>query len=157
VPQWATAATVSEPHDLLTYYGGTLEVLTRQRSLADLQDTFDDRVEGDRATAAWIKSHGLSKQTAVVWSSNAWLYVTADLDLILPTPPIYNDEVLLGNQGQVAQAVRQIDPAMIITSDDALTNFPEVEPLLTSNYRAVDREQWNTVWLRNDAVLPAAA
>ncbi|HWF57414.1 MAG TPA: glycosyltransferase family 39 protein [Candidatus Dormibacteraeota bacterium] len=155
VPQWATAGTVSEPRDLLTYYGGALQVMTRQRTLADLQDSFDDRVGGDRATAAWIKGHGLSKHTAVAWSSDAWLYVMADLDVALPTPPIYNDEVLLGNQGQVAQAVRDIDPEMIITSDDALTNFPEVQPLLASNYRAVDREQWNTVWLRNDAPLPA--
>jgi len=29
----------------------------------------------------------------------------ADLPLGLPTPPIYNDEVLVGAQGQVAQAV----------------------------------------------------
>ncbi len=155
VPQWATAGTVSEPHNLLTYYGGALQVVTRQRSLADLQDVFDDRVEGDRATAAWIKSHGLSKHTAVAWSSDAWLYVMADLDLALPTPPIYNDEVLLGNQGQVAQAVRNIDPEMIITTDDALFNFPEVQPLLASNYRPVDREQLNTVWLRNDAPTPS--
>jgi hypothetical protein len=91
----------------------------------------------------------------VAWSSDAWLYVMADLDLALPTPPIYNDEVLLGNQGQVAQAVRNIDPEMIITTDDALFNFPEVQPLLASNYRPVDREQLNTVWLRNDAPTPS--
>jgi hypothetical protein len=29
----------------------------------------------------------------------------ADLPLGLPTPPIYNDDVILGAQGQVAQAV----------------------------------------------------
>jgi Dolichyl-phosphate-mannose-protein mannosyltransferase len=156
VPQWATAGTVSEPHDLLTYYGGAFQVLTRQRSLADLQDVFDDRVAGDRGAAAWIKGHGLSGHSAVAWSSDAWLYVMADLPLSLPTPPIYNDEVLLGSQGQVAQAVADLDPDMIITSDDALTNFPEVEPLLNSRYRVVDREQWNTVWLRNDNALITA-
>ncbi len=150
VPQAASGGTVSEPRDLLTYYGGAFQVLTRQRSLADLQDTFDDRVEGDRATAAWIKTHGLSGHTAVAWSSDAWLYVMADLKLGLPTPPIYNDEVLLGSQGQVADAVAALDPDMIITSDDALSGFPEVQPLLNSRYRVVDREQWNTVWLRDD-------
>jgi hypothetical protein len=39
---------------------------------------------------------------------------------------------------------------MIITRGDALTDFPEVKPLLSSRYRAVDREQWNTLWLRDD-------
>jgi hypothetical protein len=63
---------------------------------------------------------------------------------------LYNDEVLLGAQGQVTQAVAVVGPDMIITSDDALANFPEVQPLLTSRYRVVDREQWNTVWLRDD-------
>lgn len=156
VPQWSTAGTVSEPRDLLTYYAGAFQVLTRQRSLADLQDAFDDRVAGDRATAAWIKSHGLAGRSAVAWSSDAWLYVMADLPLGLPTPPIYNDEVLLGTQGQVAQAVAELDPEMIITSDDALTGYPEVKPLLNSRYRVVDQEQWNTVWLRDDDGLTTA-
>jgi hypothetical protein len=43
----------------------------------------------------------------------------ADLPLGLPTPPIDSDEVLLGSQGQVAQAVAVLDSDMIITSDDA--------------------------------------
>jgi len=107
----------------------------------------------DRATAAWIKSHGLSGRRTVAWSSDAWLYVMADLSLGLPTPPIDNDEVLLGSQGQLAQAVAVLDPNMIITSDDALTGFPEVKPLLGSRYRAVDHEQWTTVWLRDDDIV----
>jgi len=89
----------------------------------------------------------------VAWSSDAWLYVMADLSLGLPTPPIDNDEVLLGSQGQLAQAVAVLDPNMIITSDDALTGFPEVKPLLGSRYRAVDHEQWTTVWLRDDDIV----
>lgn len=71
----------------------------------------------------------------MAWSSDAWLYVMADLSLGLPTPPIDNDEVLPGSQGQIAQAVAVLDPDMIITSDDALTGFPEVKPLLGSRYR----------------------
>jgi hypothetical protein len=104
----------------------------------------------DRATAAWIKSHGLSGRSAVAWPSGAWLYVMADLPLGLPTPPIDSDEVLLGSQGQVAQAVAVLGSDMIITSDDALTGFPEAKPLLSSRCRAVDHEQWTTVWLRDD-------
>ena len=153
VPQLSSAGSVTEPRDLLAYYTGAFDVLTRQQSLAAEQELFDDRVSGDRATAAWIKSHGLSGKTAVAWSSDAWLYVLADLPLGLPTPPIYNDEVLLGTNGQVATAVSDLDPDLIITSDDALQQFPEVKPLLAADYRPVDREEWNTVWLRDDDTL----
>jgi 4-amino-4-deoxy-L-arabinose transferase-like glycosyltransferase len=154
IPAGATGGTVPTSHNLLAYYGGTIQVLTRQRSLTSMQDTFDDRVSGDRATAAWIKSHGLSGHSTVAWSSDAWLYVLGDLPLSLPTPPIYNDEVLLGHTGQVAETVAQIDPEIIITTTDALTGFPEVLPLLTSNYRVVDQESTVMVWLRDDDDVP---
>jgi hypothetical protein len=39
---------------------------------------------------------------------------------------------------------------MVITSDDALSKFPDVKPLLISRYRVVHREQVDTVWLRDD-------
>ncbi len=155
IPELATGGTVQHPHDLATYYGGAVQVLTRQNALSDLQDLFDDRVAGDRAAAAWIKSHGLSGHPAVAWSSDAWVYLMADLPLSLPTPPIYNDEVLLGTQGQVATAVADINPELVVTADDALTTFPEVMPLLTAHYRVVDRENVDAVWLRDDISLPA--
>jgi hypothetical protein len=156
IPELSTAGTVSPPRDLATYYVGAAQVLTRQGPLEALQDLFDNRVSGDRATAQWIHAHQLSGRTAVAWSSDAWLYLMADLPLSLPTPPIYNDEVLLGNQGQVAKAVANIDPDIVVTSDDALEGFPEVKPLLAADYRVVDREQWNSVWLRDDIALPVS-
>jgi hypothetical protein len=154
IPELATAGTVQHPHDFATYYGGAVQVLMRQNALSDLQDSFDDRVASDRATSAWIKAHGLSGRPAVAWSSDSWLYLMADLPLSLPTAPIYNDEVLLGNHGQVATAVAGIDPDVVVTADDALTLFPEVKPLLAGHYRLVDREAADAVWLRDDIALP---
>ncbi|MHB8719298.1 MAG: glycosyltransferase family 39 protein [Candidatus Dormibacteria bacterium] len=153
VPALSANGAVTEPRDLAAYYGNALAVLARQQSLAAEQATFDQRVAGDRDTAAWLRQHGLSGRSGVAWSSDAWLYVMANLQLGLPTPPIYNDEVLLGTQGQVASAVADLDPDVIVTSDDALEAFPEVRPLLAANYREVDREEWNTVWLRDDDAL----
>lgn len=154
VPALSSASSVSEPRDLATYYGGAVSVLTRQQNLDAFQDIFDSRVAGDRATAAWIKSHGLSGRSAVAWSSDAWLYVMADLPLLLPAPPIYNDEVLFGAQGQVAQVVTSLAPDLIITTDDAVAGFPEVSALLAASYRPVDRENLNTVWLRDGDDVP---
>jgi hypothetical protein len=150
VPMLSSGSSVTEPRDLATYYGGAASVLTRQQSLTAFQDIFDARVAGDRATAAWIQSHGFSGRSAVAWSSDSWLYVMADLPLLLPAPPIYNDEVLFGTQGQVAQVVSSLAPDLIITTDDAVAGFPEVSALLASRYRPVDREDLNTVWLRDD-------
>ncbi len=154
IPELATSWTVAHPRDLDTYYLGAVQVLTRQGALEDLQDQFDDRVASDRAAARWIREHGLSGRSAVAWSSDSWVYLMADLPLSLPTPPIYNDEVLLGNQGQVAAAVAGINPDILITSDDALQGFPEVKPLLGQRYHVVDRELLNLVWLRDDVTVP---
>ena len=52
------------------------------------------------AVSAWITAHGLDGSSAVVWSADAWLYDDNQLQLMLPTPPIYNDEALLGNTGR---------------------------------------------------------
>ena len=51
----------------------------------------------------WLDANGLSGSTAAVWSSDAWVYALADLQIVLPTPPIYNDEVLLGFRGPVEE------------------------------------------------------
>ena len=157
VPALAGEGTDSSPRDIAAYYGGAVSVLTGRSDLAAWQDDFDARVASDRSVATWVTSHGLRGHSAVVWSSDAWPYLMADLPVLMPTAPIYNDEVLLGNQGQVADRVRLLAPELIITSDDSLQGFPEVQPLLTASYRTVDREGWDTVWLRvGQAVTDAA-
>ena len=61
---------------------------------------------GDAEVVAWVTRNGFSGDTAVVWSYDAWVYALANLQIIMPTPPIYNDEVLLGSGGPV-EAVRR--------------------------------------------------
>lgn len=148
VPSLAGGAS-NATRDLGAYYPGAVGVLFGG-DLDAWQDNFDARVAGDRAMATWVTSHNLNSGTAVVWSSDAWPYVMAGLSVLMPTAPIYNDEVLLGNQGQVAVLVSTLHPDIIITSDDSLAGFPEVQPLLARSYRAVERAGWDTVWLRND-------
>jgi hypothetical protein len=73
----------------------------------------------------------------------------ADLPLLLPTPPIYNDMTLLGQNGQVAARVAELNPEIIITADDAELQFPEVNSVL-HRYRVVQYESHVTVWIRQD-------
>ena len=100
--------------------------------------------------AAWIEREGLSDVTAVVWSSDAWVYALADLQLVVPTPPIYNDEVLLGINGQVATYVANLQPTVIVTSSDAVLEFPEIQNVVKTGYVALFFTDPDTVWVRAD-------
>src|SRR5207237_8237310 len=118
------------------------------------RSSFDVRVEGDAAAAGWVRTHGMSGSTAVVWSADSWPYLLADLQLLLPTPPIYNDMTLLGENGQVSARVAKLDPDIIVTAEDAVVQFPEVQSVL-SHYRLVQSDGHVSVWLRQDIDLHA--
>ena len=137
---------------LVAYYGGAVATLTHRQSLTAYQDAFDRRVGEDAAVASWISGHGLDGTTAVVWSADAWLYSENHLQLLLPTPPIYNDEVLLGETGQVAQRVRELRPELIVTDASSVAEFPDITPVLEAGYTQVARSGGEIVWLRNDVV-----
>ena len=139
-------------HSLAAYYGGAFATLTRGQSLINYQDQFDYRVPEDSALAAWIKAHGLEGSTAVVWSADAWLYDLDDLQLLLPTPPIYNDEQLVGDDGPLVAKVADLDPAIVITEGSARHAYPEINSVLNDGYTDVDESGSEIVWLRNDLV-----
>ena len=97
--------------------------------------SLDARAPSDTAAAAWIRAHGYARSRAVVWSSDAWPYLLADLPLLLPTAPIYNDVVLMGSGRAVADRVAAIDPVLIVASVDDLQAWPDIRPLLASRYK----------------------
>jgi 4-amino-4-deoxy-L-arabinose transferase-like glycosyltransferase len=148
---WPPALAVGN-HSFAAYYGGALSTLTRGQSLIAYQDQFDYRVSEDSAVAAWIKAHGLDGSSAVVWSADAWLYELDDLQLLLPTPPIYNDEHLLGYDGPVAQEVADLEPSIVITEAQSRTSWPEINSVLTTGYQDVDASGSEIVWLRDELV-----
>lgn len=133
------------------YYSGFAGVVTGRESLASWQHGFDQRVPSDEAATAWIRAHHLDGARAVVWSGDAWPYLTADLQLLLPTAPIYNDEVLYGQNGPVAERVARLQPEVIITSDNGTRLFPEIQPLLRRHYHQAYRSGIDTVWVRDGA------
>ncbi len=134
---------------LTPYYRGFAGVVTGRESLSAWQQTFDQRVAATESVTAWVRAHHLEGTRAVVWSADAWPYLTADLQLVLPTAPIYNDEVLYGQNGPVAERVAELQPEMIITSGYAVIEFPEINPLLRRHYHRVFRSGVDSVWLRD--------
>jgi len=108
----------------------------------------DIRSPADEATAEWIRDHGLSQSSAVIWSSSAWLYLLADLPLGLPTAPIYNNVVLFGSAAAVADRVDAMAPQMIVTSDEALSQWPEIAPVLARDYELAFQSYPDSVYLR---------
>ena len=137
---------------LAAYYGGAMATLAGGESLAAYQDGFDRRVPEDAAVAAWISAHGLDGAPAVVWSSDAWVYADAHLRLLLPTPPIYNDVVLVGGSGALARRVRQLRPELVVTLSSSMTHYPGLQPVLSAGYTEVDRSGGEAVWLRDGVV-----
>jgi 4-amino-4-deoxy-L-arabinose transferase-like glycosyltransferase len=148
---WPPAFAVGN-HSFATYYFGAISTLTRGQSLTTYQDQFDSRVAEDSEVAVWIRAHGLEGSSAVVWAADVWLYDLDDLQLLLPTPPIYNDEHLLGYDGPVAQRVAELKPALVITDGDSVTNWPEISSVLATGYTQVNQLGTEIVWLRDDLV-----
>jgi hypothetical protein len=110
---------------------------------------FDYRVKGDANVAAWIIAKGYSGDTAVVWSYDAWVYALANLQIDMPTPPIYNDEVLLGSGGPVEQYVANKQPVLIIVDAEAQVLFPEIGKLLDGGEYVNEYQSYpDTVWVR---------
>jgi dolichyl-phosphate-mannose-protein mannosyltransferase len=132
---------------LLSY--ATWPVAQLRHDQAGWSKGLDQRSPADEATAAWIREHGLGQSTAVVWSSSAWLYLLADLPLALPTAPIYNNVVLQGGSAaMVASRVAALRPQLIVTSEEALSQWPEIAPVLARDYYLAHETYPNKVYLR---------
>jgi 4-amino-4-deoxy-L-arabinose transferase-like glycosyltransferase len=138
-----------------TYYLGALRTLTGREERITWATDFDDKVLADDRTSAWIRDHGWSRHRAVLWSSDAWPYILADLPLLLRTAPIYNDIVLAGSHQALVDQVAALDPELILTQDGDLVQFPEISALLERRYRQVYSVFPDAVWLRSD--LPSTA
>jgi 4-amino-4-deoxy-L-arabinose transferase-like glycosyltransferase len=155
IPQAAPSPSINGSRTLQQYYGGAVATVVQGQARADWDDSFDWRVAADRTVAAWVGKQGLAGATAVVWSSEVWLYSLAKLPVLVPTPPIYNDEVLLGGDSQVATLVEGLKPTLIIVADDAAQNWPSISRLLDGvTYQRVLAVAPESVWMRAGAPVP---
>ena len=144
-------------HTLSDYYGGALVAAFDPTWRTQWLDHFDYRVAGDANAAAWINRNGYSGDTAVVWSYDSWVYALANLQIVMPTPPIYNDEVLLGYGGPVERYVARKRPVLIVVDSGAQLLFPEIDLLLDSGeYVDKYRSGPDTVWVRADSARPVS-
>jgi 4-amino-4-deoxy-L-arabinose transferase-like glycosyltransferase len=155
IPQAAPSPSINGTRTLQQYYGGAAATVVQGEARADWDDSFDWRVAADRTVAAWVGQQGLAGSTAVVWSSEVWMYSLAKLPVLVPTPPIYNDEVLLGGDSQVASFVEGLKPTLIIVTDDAAQNWPSISRLLDGiTYQRVLTVAPESVWMRAGAPAP---
>jgi 4-amino-4-deoxy-L-arabinose transferase-like glycosyltransferase len=142
-------------HSLSQYYVGAMGAALSSTDRTTWDNEFDARVAGDMAVVEWLDGKGLRGTTAVVWSSDAWVYALADLEILMPTPPIYNDEVLLGFNGPVEEFVALAGPEVIVTSHDAVQQYPEIAKLLDGvRYVKVFESYPDALWLRADTAAP---
>lgn len=131
---------------LLAY--GTWPIAIAQGNRIDWDHSLDQRGPADQQVAGWIRDQGLTGTSAVVWSSSAWPYLLADLPVSLPAAPIYNDVVLLGSGRVVANMVDALQPQLIVTSEEALEQWPEIGTVLDGNYQLAYESYPDKVYLR---------
>lgn len=110
---------------------------------------FDYRVFGEKQAADWIRQHGLSGQSGLAWSSDAWVYLLANLRPVVPTPALYVDEMWLGPQG-VMSLVEANQPVVVVTTPSSLYVYPQIVPYLKRYYTEVDHPGESEVWVRSD-------
>jgi 4-amino-4-deoxy-L-arabinose transferase-like glycosyltransferase len=143
----------SDSHTLSGYYGGAVWAAFDPTWRTTWLNDFDYRVDGDAKVAAWVTRNGFSGDTAVVWSYDAWIYALANLQIVLPTPPIYNDEVLLGPDGPVETYVAMKQPVLIMVDAKSLVLYPDIRTLLNSGEYIDEYQTYPyTVWVRADSV-----
>ncbi|GAC1573228.1 MAG: hypothetical protein NVS3B18_06520 [Candidatus Dormibacteria bacterium] len=158
IPQAAPSPSINGSRTLEQYYGGAVATWLHVRASEDWDDSFDARVAADRAVVTWVGQQGLAGASAVVWSSEVWVYSLAELPVLVPTPPIFNDEVLLGGDSQVESLVEGLKPTLIIVTDDALQDWPSVSRLLDgTTYQRVLSVSPEAVWARAGSLAPQAS
>jgi len=125
-------------------------------SPAAYSNTFDLRAGPDALVADWVRQHGLSGCSAVVWSSLAWDYVLADLRPVVPTPAIYVDEAWLG-PSKVLGDIERGHPKVVITDTTSITQWPGVKVLLRRGYVETYHVAMMAVWVDRGAFGTAEA
>jgi hypothetical protein len=114
--------------------------------LTDYENFYDRRVFSEREASLWIQAHHLQGSTAVVWSSDAWAYLLARIEPVLPAPPIYKDFEWLGEK-QLLERTRLLRPRLILVTDDALSGYGPIQGLLDSRYREVEVSPGGSLWM----------
>ncbi|MHB8332064.1 MAG: ArnT family glycosyltransferase [Candidatus Dormibacteria bacterium] len=130
----------------LSYYQMFLGRVTGSVSTLQYQRYYDQRVPAERAAADWVRAHHLQGATAIVWSSDAWVYLLAPLTPVLPAPPIYKDFDWLGQSALIRRTV-QTRPELIVVTKHALTSFGPIQSVLDRYYVRVESSADGAVWL----------
>ena len=131
----------------LGYYQNFARRALGQESDLSYLDFFDHRVAGEKEAAAWIDQHGLRGQSALAWSSDAWVYLLAGVNPVVPTPALYVNEMWLG-PSRVMDRVRAGRPVVVVTTPSSLYVYPQIVPYLKQFYVEVYHPHESEVWVR---------
>ncbi len=135
----------------LGYYQNFAAHVLGHESELSYQDFFDYRAAGEKDAAAWIRQHGLHGQSALAWSSDAWVYLLAGVEPVVPTPALYVDEMWLGPAG-VMDWVEAKRPVVVVTTPSSLYVYPQIVPYLKQFYVEVYHPHESQVWVRRGHV-----
>jgi 4-amino-4-deoxy-L-arabinose transferase-like glycosyltransferase len=139
--------TISEGRRWLNhYYRGFAAVAFQRQSLTTWQNAFDARVRSDRGIVAYVDAHSLQRPNTVVFSSDAWPYLEANIPLSLRAGPIYVDNHLYAN---LPQHVENMNPQVIVVCWWDVWGHPPMGKILRARYHMVYSYGVDRVWVRD--------
>ena len=119
------------------YYPAFIERLAGTISQKAYALTYDPRAWAEYEVANWLKDHELTHVEALVWSSDSWVYLLADLKPVVPSPAIYVDTTQISTQQAVLDSLAGRLPKVVITTAEAVSNYPDILQLLGKSYTKV--------------------
>ncbi len=116
---------------------------------AQFVKAYNPAAASEDQAAAWLRRHGLAGATAVVWSPDAWVYLTTPLRSMLPAGPIYVDQFWMGTTS-LYHRVESMQPEVFIATAGYYNTLGPLSRFLQERYRQVARYPYAKLWVRAD-------
>ena len=135
----------------LGYYRNAVSYMAGSESEAEFDSSFGADSLGEQQAEAWIRDHGLTGTTGIVWSNLAWPIV--DVGLVPPTRsgPLYVTLALEHGTAQILSMMNAAPPKVIIVTPYHIENLQDIRTFIgTHAYLKVLDENDMELYVRSD-------
>ena len=141
---------------LSTYYSNGYASLVSSTERSQWQDGFSGNIVADQAITRWLRAHHYANSSAVVWNvADEWIYLLTPLHTVLPTVGLFNDDVLLGERGDIGPYVARHRPLVIVLNAPSVVQRTSILPVVALYYVAVYHDGPDTIYIERSRLSPA--
>jgi hypothetical protein len=133
------------------YYANAVSYMSGSISDIAYDRYFGVDTYGEQRAAAWIRSHGRSGSTAMLWTNLAWPLV--DDDLVPPTRsgPLYVTLALENGTALILSRMEASPPDLILITPASIENLQDIRGFISNHiYRQVLAEGGVELYVRSD-------